>query len=63
MTRAAVVLAVVACGLAVLAGTLDIDQWAQQTLWFAALAAGTFAIIAVYGVAITWARRRKRLWG
>ncbi len=49
--------------LAILASTLDAAPWIETTLWGAALAAGTVALIAAYGVAITWARRRKRLWG
>lgn len=63
MTRATVVLGALALVLAVLAGALDAAAWAETSLWLAALAAGTVALVAGYGVAITWSRRRKRLWG
>jgi hypothetical protein len=63
LKRTAVVLAIIAIGLAVLAGTLDGAHWAIQVLWLGALAFGTLAIVALYGVAISWARYRKRLWG
>jgi hypothetical protein len=63
MTRATLVFVLASAVLAILASTLNTAAWLETTLWVAALAAGTVALIAAYGVAITWARRRKRLWG
>ncbi|MCC7364082.1 MAG: hypothetical protein IT303_06890 [Dehalococcoidia bacterium] len=63
MSAASLVTAAVAIVLAVLASTLDVAAWAENALWLAALGVGTLALLFAYGVAITWTRRRKRLWG
>jgi hypothetical protein len=63
VTRATIALSLIAVVLAIVAGVGDMGGAAKTATWLAALAVGTLALVAAYGVAITWARRRKRLWG
>jgi hypothetical protein len=63
MTLLTVLLLGLALALAVLAGTLDIATWGETALWLAALLVGSLGLVSAYAVGITWARRRKRLWG
>jgi hypothetical protein len=63
MTRAALGLGFVCVALAFAAAAVDGGSWAEDVLWVAALLAGSVALVAAYGAGITWARRRKRLWG
>jgi hypothetical protein len=60
---ALVVSAAVAVVLAVAAGVSTAGTTQAEALWAAAQATGAVALLALYGVAIDWARRRKRLWG
>jgi ABC-type transport system involved in cytochrome c biogenesis permease component len=63
VTRATILFSLLAVALAIVASAADMDGAAETATWLAALAVGTLALLAAYGVAITWARRRKRLWG
>ena len=63
MSIAALFAIAAAAAAAVMASLLSVDGWAEATLWLTALTIGTIGLVLAYGVGITWARRRKRLWG
>lgn len=53
----------VAVVFAILASADDSQRWTEAALWWASFASGTLALVLGYAIAITWTRRRKRLWG